>query len=321
MATYEDQLIQKVATHGGAEILISHGVDETHFFDSDNKAVWNFLVKHIRKYKTSPSFDLVKESFPKHHWEIVTDPLQYVEDQFIIGVKRKAAVSSFDKLAKIIDANDEEQIAVIDEIFLGEAKDLAQIVPSSNVSKFSEMKDRIELYRAKKEEGLPIGLPFGIPKLDELTLGLQEHEYVTIAGWTGVGKTTLALLFAINHYVEGYTPMIISLEMGADELYRRLDSIAAGIRQHSMKALTLSPNEMKRWEIYADKVEKAKEDIVVVDVDFATPEKVYAETARWNPDVVIVDYIQLLIAPKEYRNVWERIGYCSQMMKESLCMP
>jgi replicative DNA helicase len=206
-------------------------------------------------------------------------------------------------------------MAKIDEIFLDKAKDLAQIVPSSNISKFSQMQSRIDSYRERKEQGIQIGIPFGIPKLDELTLGLQSHQYVTIAGFTGVGKSTLGMVLSVHHYLEGANPMIISLEMDEEEIYRKLDAIAVGIKQHAIKEMTLSPNEMKKWEKWADRAEKAANDIIVVDVDFATPEKVYAETARWNPDVVVVDYVQLMSAPNHFKQTWEKVGYVSQMLK------
>lgn len=315
MANYENKLLSKAVQEGGVIELISQGIEARHFSDKENKELWTFLTNHIRTYKDPPSFDVVKEKFDEYKWEIVPDNLAFVQDKFITEVKRREAIGAFDDLASILDANDQEQISRIDEIFFDKAKDLAQIVPSSNVSKFSEMKRRIDDYRERKEKGIQIGIPFGIPRLDELTLGLQAHQYVTIAGWTGVGKSTLGMILSVHHYLEKATPMIVSLEMDEEEIYRKIDAIAVGLKQHAIKEMTLSPNEMKKWEQYAERAENAANDIIVVDVDFATPEKVYAETARWNPDVVVVDYVQLMEAPKHYRNSWEKVGYVSQMLK------
>jgi replicative DNA helicase len=315
MPDYEGQLISKVAQNGGINDLISQGIEDRHFADETNRKVWKFLSKHTRTYKESPSFEVIKEEFPNYEWDLVSEPTEFVRDRFITAVKRREAIEAFNDLAEILDENKYEEVSRIDELFLDKAKDLAQIVPSANISRFSSMPQRIQTYRLRKESGIKPGISFGIPRLDELTLGLQPHEYVTIAGWTGVGKTTLALVFAINHYVEGYTPMIVSLEMGEEELHRKLDAIAVGLKQHAMKEMTLSPNDMKKWEEYADKVDRVTNDIIIIDVDFATPEKVYAEIARWKPDVTIVDYVQLLQAPNYMRTSWEKIGYTSQMLK------
>lgn len=312
---YESQLLSKVVSTGGAESLISQGVEERHFYDDENKEIWEFLVEHYKKYKSAPSFDAVKEKFPEKRWEIVTDSLDFVKDKFLEQVIRRETIEATKDMIRIIDEDDPNNNSKLNEIFLDKANDLARIIPSSNVSRFSSMKKRIAAYRQAKETGEKPGIAFGIPKLDELTLGLQPHEYVSITGWTGLGKTTLALLLAINHYVDGRTPMFISLEMGAEEVYRKLDAMSVGLKQQALKGYILSPNELKKWEEYAEKVENAPNDIIVVDVDFATVEKIYSETARWNPDVVFVDYLQLLITPKYLKNIWEKFGYVSQMFK------
>ena len=315
MADYEGKLLSKGVKEGKIVELIAQGIEASHFYDKDNAEVWDFVTDHIRRYKDQPSFEIVEEKFSDYNWQTVDDSLEYVLKRFIVEVKRREAIGAFDDLATILDNNDENELFKIDEIFFDKAKDLAQIVPSSNVSKFSEMQRRIEDYRERKKAGVQIGIPFGIPGLDELTMGVQPHQYITIAGWTGVGKSTFGMVLSVHHYLEGATPMIISLEMDAEEIYRKLDSIAVGIKQHAMKEMTLSPNEMKKWERYAERAETAANDIIVVDVDFATPEKVYAETARWSPDIVVVDYVQLMNAPSHFKQSWERIGYVSQMLK------
>jgi replicative DNA helicase len=315
LSDYEGKLLSKSIQDKKVTDLIAQGIETRHFSDLDNIEVWEFVSDYIRKYKDQPTQEVVEEKFPNYKWQTVKEPLEFVKRKFVIEVKRKEAIGAFEDLASILDNNEDEQIYLIDEIFFDKARDLAQIVPSSNISKFSEMQKRINEYRERKEKGIQVGIPFGIPALDELTLGLQAHQYVTIAGWTGVGKSTLGMLLSVHHYLEGATPMIISLEMYSEEIYRKLDSIAVGLKQHAMKEMTLSPNDMKKWEKYADRAEKAANDIIIVDVDFATPEKVYAETARWNPNIVVVDYVQLMSAPSHFRQTWEKIGYVSQMLK------
>jgi replicative DNA helicase len=177
------------------------------------------------------------------------------------------------------------------------------------------MRKRIEEYKAKKAAGIQTGLLYGFKRLDEATLGLQPHQYVTIAGWTGIGKSTLGMIFSVQHYIDGFTPMIISLEMDEDEIYRKLDGIAVGLKQHALKEMILHPNEMQRWEEFAERAEEAANNIIVVDIETATPERVYAETAKWNPDVVVVDYIQMMEGPKHLRTTWERVDHCSRALK------
>jgi replicative DNA helicase len=145
---------------------------------------------------------------------------------------------------------------------------------------------------------------------------LQQHEYVTIAGPSGLGKTTLGLWLNLNHYMDGHTPMIISLEMSGDEIYRKLDAMAANLKQHALKAMTLENSDVARWEEVAERTKQVTNDIIVIDVDNATPEKIYAEASRWNPDMIMVDYIQLLDAPKNIKEGYRQVGHISKQMKK-----
>lgn len=315
MADYESQIISKTVSHGGIEKLLANGIQEDHFEDSDNRKVWGFLTKHVTTYKSTPSFDTVKERFPDYKFEIIEEPLDFVTHQFISLIKRRKAVESFRELAKVLDENDPDEISKIDETFFEKAQELSQTVPASNVSKFSNMPERIELYEARKAAGVQLGIPYGIDALDDMTMGLHPHQYVTIAGFTGVGKSTLGLQLAVNHWRAGYTPLIISLEMDEEETYRKLDAMAAGLRQKALKKMELNNVEKESWEELAEKSKRLTNDIIVIDIDDATPERIFAETVRWKPDVVVVDYVQLMLGPKYLKTTWEKVDHCSKALK------
>jgi replicative DNA helicase len=313
VADYESKLISKVVQHGGIEKLIASGLDSDHFADLENKDVWAYLVNHLREYKAPPSFEVVKEKFPEHKWEIITDPLDFIRDRFIGEIKRRETVEALTDIGQIIDEDNPEELIRLDEFFLDKAKELAQAVPASRISRFSQMKARIDLYRQRKSEGKMVGMRFGLPDLDEHTLGLQAHEYVTIAGWTGVGKSTLAAWFILNHYLDGHNAMFMSLEMDEEQIYRKLDGMAVGLRTKAIKAMELHPNDMSKWEKYAERAETAANDIIIVDV--ATPDKLYAELARWNPDVAAVDYLQLMRPPRHIQKDYAQTSHLARELK------
>jgi replicative DNA helicase len=315
MADFENLLISKCVQHGGIEKLLSKGIHSDLFNEPENKEVWEFLSSHVKQYRSAPDFDTVKESFPEYKWNTITEPLDYVADQFIITVKRREAVKKWREVAKILDENDPKDMDRIEQIILEKSTELSQLVPSTNVSLFSDMPQRIDLYKAKKANGIQAGMLYGFKALDEATLGVHPHQLVTIAGPTGVGKSTLGMVFTVNHFGHGFNPMIISCEMDEEEIYRKLDSIAVGLRQMAIKELTLPGKDMKRWEEYAERLENVSSNIIVLDVDNPTVEKIYGETVRWNPDIVVVDYIQLLSGPKGLVNRWERVDDNAKALK------
>lgn len=313
---YESKIISKAAQSGGVEVLIASGISSRHFDNPQNLEVWEYLLSHVDKYKSQPSFEEIKSNFPDYDFEVVTDSFEFVKDRFVANIKRREATQALFDLSQIIDDNNYETLIAIDEIFLDKARDLAEIIPTSTAEKFSSMPQRIAEYKKNKSEGIVKGKRFGLPELDEYTLGLQQHEYITVAGPSGLGKTTLGLWFNLNHYLDGHTPMIISLEMSGDEIYRKLDGMAANLKQHAIKAMTLDRESVERWEKVAERAETAANDIIVIDVDNATPEKIYAEASRWNPDIIMVDYIQLLDAPRHIKEGYRQVGHISKQMKK-----
>lgn len=315
MADSEGLLISKCVSHGGIENLISRGITSEHFLDNENKEIWDYLTKHVKVYRTPPSIDTIREEFPSYVWQNSVEPLDYLTDEFVVLIKKRETTKSLRKLMKVIDENDKEQLNVVDETFLEEAKRLSELLPTTRVGNFTQMEKRVDTYKARKAEGKRRGMLYGLDEIDNDTLGLMPHQYVTIAGWTGIGKSTLGMIFSVQHFGDGFTPMIISAEMDEEEIFAKLDSIAVGLRQHALKELTLPGADVKRWEAFAERVTDAPNDIIVIDVDFPTAERIYAETTKWNPDVVVVDYIQLLEGPKDIGQRWERIDYNSRALK------
>lgn len=65
------------------------------------------------------------------------------------------------------------------------------------------------------------GAPYGLPSLDQATLGMRENQLIILAGRPGMGKTTVAVHFALSAARSGFGTYFVSLEMDAGELAER----------------------------------------------------------------------------------------------------
>ena len=80
---------------------------------------------------------------------------------------------------------------------------------------------QIEALFANK--GATVGVPTGFSRLDEMTQGFQNQDFVIIGARPSIGKTALALTFASNIAVKQKIPVgFFSLEMGAELLVQRM---------------------------------------------------------------------------------------------------
>lgn len=313
----ERALVSKIAQGGEIETVISRGITGEHFADEDCEKVFDFIVNHVRNYKTPPSLQAVKEKYPKFEFVIASDSVDYLMDRFITQVKRRMAKEMLLDLGDVSD--DYDQGKDIDIHFLDAARQLATIVPTTQVARFSDAPKRIDQYHVDKAAGNAWGIKMGIPALDDKTLGIQSHELLVTAGWQGTGKSTLMQFMGFNAYLQSKKILFISLEMEARALLRKFDTMAVDMNYHDLKALELGDDAIERWSEHADRAfsEREERDIIIVDrIGSRTATGIFAETVRHKPDLVIVDYISLLDAPNSVGDKsWQKIGHISRELK------
>jgi replicative DNA helicase len=312
---FERLLISKVAQTGRIQQLLTAGVRDDHFSEEENQEIFSFIAEHARRYKQAPSFQNVRDHFPDHNFEICDEAFDYLLDQFKIQVKRRHAINAVRDLADAIDQP--EQVANIDTLFLEKSRELASLVPSAKLHKFSNMEDRILEYETSDGDD-KTGIDMGIPALDNITLGIQPHEYVTVMGWTGTGKSTLAQWMLFNAWAKGKTPMLISLEMDAKALFRKWDTMLMNFEYHNLKSHELRDDDIAKWKERAKSVKDHPNDIIVMDdIREFTVDRAYAELIRWNPDILCIDYITLMSTSRSAgKQTWEKIQYLTNNLKQ-----
>ncbi len=311
---YERLLISKAAQTGRIQNLLAAGFSEVHFSD-ELQPIFTFLTDHARKYRQAPSFETVRSEFPDHNFEVSDESFDFLVDEFTKQLKRKHAITAVRDLAEAID--DSKMIASIDSLFLEKSRELATLMPSASVHRFSDMEDRVREYEASNAEDA-FGIKMGIPAMDAVTLGIQPHEYMTIMGWSGTGKSTLAQWMLFNFWAQSKTSMFISMEMEARALFRKWDTMVTHFDYHRLKAHELREEELDKWRTRAGTMKDHPGDIIVMDdIKNFNVDRAYAEIVRWKPDIVCIDYITLMDAQRSAgKQVWEKVQYLTQNLKQ-----
>jgi replicative DNA helicase len=323
---WEKQLVSRVARDQSIDKLLAAGIKDTHFStNGDGKPghaaqVYGTMLEHVRVWNAPPSFDVVVQANPDYEFDDPRDTLEYITNRFLNGVKRREAVRVLKGIALQMDGpGSDNYLEQIDGHILAAARDLSTVLPKNASQKFSDMPRRIEKYEAIKQWGQPMGIPYPFPDLNALTMGIQPHEFITISGWSGLGKSYLGLLMCFHAYLAGKTPMIISLEMGAEAINRRLDIMATNLSHTAMKSIQLGEGNMEHWKEIAEKVNTCRKDhdiIILDDLGKCDVDKVYAETVRYNPDLVMLDYISLMQSHSGFRGAhWEKITEITRNLK------
>lgn len=306
--------LSKAIQTNSVQRMITKGVTSDQFQDETNKEVWLYCNDYIQKYKVNPSVEAVTRDIPDFRFQVTADSVDYLFDEFAKLTRRRTALEGLVLVGEKVD--DSEEIDRIGEELIALGQSVESLFKQGNPARYSEMHERIKEYEAHEETGNPFGILTGIDAIDDVTYGIQPHELVTFAGFSGVGKSTSALQAAYSAYKQGYTPLIISLEMESGEIYRKLDALATHIHSTKMNSLNLTDSDKQVWREAADEVIKNDNDIIVLDnIGSCTVEKVYSICKQYKPDLLIIDYITLMDLPGERLNTYEKIKSLTHQLK------
>ena len=122
-------------------------------------------------------------------------------------------------------------------------------------------------------------------------------------------------------FTQGYNILYFSLEMPYDSCVRRTLARLADIPNYALGDAKLNKNQMEALKLTTDFIERYPYQFEIVDIPRgATIEQIEARfveaQSRFNPDIVVVDYLGLLEAPGATGDDWLKLGVISGQLAE-----
>ncbi len=142
----------------------------------------------------------------------------------------------------------------------------------------------------------------GIPIIDKCTNGIAPSELVTIGAKSGVGKSALAVRIAINMFKANKKVLIVSREMSKKQVAERILLSHSGVTKEQYENRDFSDEQ---WVRIVETMEAFSGDGIIIDDKISTIQEIKQTVRRSKPDVLIVDYVQLL-TPSNPRDSRER---------------
>lgn len=160
------------------------------------------------------------------------------------------------------------------------------------------------------------GVSTGFTELDKKLSGFQKSDLVILAARPSMGKTALALNFALNAARNGVSVGFFSIEMATQQLILRLLAMETQINQNKLRDGKLFGEE---WQKLGEKSEKLSKLSFLID---DTPgldilelrSKARQMKMRYNVGVLFIDYLQLINGPKS-ENRQNEISAISRSLK------
>jgi len=251
-------------------------------------------------------------------------------DQYIRIVKEQSTLRAFLKTVENYAAKCySSDIESVNKFLETAQKDITAITEKRRVGDFQTSKEVSENLAKELSTLKPSttddsvtenGVPTGYSELNKKTHGFQRGELIVVAARPGVGKTTLSLNLAFNAAKHGHTVAYFSLEMPAQQLFKRLvsadsnvklDSLISGfgLNQNVQLKLQQSCNALSKMNIYVDDTA----GIQILDI-VAKCRKLKEKTGELG--LVVVDYIGLVRTNQRYDNRQLEVQYVSQTLKK-----
>jgi len=202
----------------------------------------------------------------------------------------------------------------------GEIQDLIQTTENFKLDKSFTQKlpEILESYEnkilSKGDEGINIK---SIPSFNSATNGLLPSNLVTIGGFTGQGKTFLALNLILDLAKQGIAVGLISLEQSEAEITDRLIGLLTGISSYKLR----NPKKLNQEElekISFPNLSKNNLPIFVNDRPLTETEiksKIKYWRDRFNVKVVCVDYLGLVQSRTKFTSREREMTYYSEFLK------
>ncbi len=162
------------------------------------------------------------------------------------------------------------------------------------------------------------GVPSDLKLVDNLTNGWQKSDLIILAGRPAMGKTSCAIVFALNPAIVHKIPVaFFSLEMSSEQVVSRMQSILTEIDVSRLVKKQLKGYEILELETKAQTLGEAP--IYIDDTPSLTilelKSKARQLVREQGVKMVVVDYLQLMRSGSKNQTREQEIGEISRGLK------
>jgi len=316
-------------------------------FKYEYRETFNSIEKYFSRYKTPPSFKILKEylSEDMENLQLVsllentkceeTEILFYIDkirDRFNseLAIRLSESISGMNSDVDVDEFNSNIiNIAAKIERLRRKSVFSEGYFSKSVVSRFDDYKF------TEANPNAVAGVLSGFKKLDEYTFGIKKSEMMVISGATSSGKSLLMMNYAINSWLgsnkpwdkskQGFTNgknvVYFTLEMTKKQLEQRMDANAADIRQKALMRGYLTDEEKRRWSNSLAFQKNYEKNFYIVDMPRGSrtldiEARFDSLVSEFEPDLVVVDYLGIMKPNTDFGQDWLEVGHVAANLHE-----
>ena len=314
MNNTEAKVISAVLSDKQVHVLLQANIDNLLRTHND---VWEFIRNYFEHNSAVPPLNLVVDKFrdfqpiegvgaTKHHLEELQT--EYLTDS-LKDILRSAAG----------DVQQGEGNKALDNLITqtSELKKNTSAIRDIDVTDLESAIAYFENLKAQQAAG-HVGIKTNLPGFDNyLPSGIMPGQLGVFLAYPGIGKSWMALYFAVQAWKQGKTPLVISLEMSETEVRNRVFTIMGeGLWSH--RKLSNGDVELDTLKAWHAKHLQGKPEFHIISNDQGgeiNPSVLRGKIDQYKPDFVIVDYLQLMAPNQKSENETVRMKNLSRELK------
>ena len=314
MNNTEAKVLSAVLSDKQVHVLLQANVDNLLRTHND---VWEFIRNYFEHNSAVPPVSLVVERFrdfhpvegvgaTKHHLEELQT--EYLTDN-LKDILRGAAG----------DIQSGNGTKALDNLITqtSELKKNTSAIRDIDVTDIESAIAYYEQLKAQQAAG-HIGIKTNLPGFDNyLPAGIMPGQLGVFLAYPGIGKSWMALYFAVQAWKQGKSPLVISLEMSETEVRNRVFTIMGeGLWSH--RKLSSGDVELDTLKMWHSKHLQGKPEFHIISNDNGgeiNPSVLRGKIDQYKPDFVIVDYLQLMSPNQKSDNETVRMKNLSRELK------
>lgn len=259
--------------------------------------VWDFIKDYYYKHRAVPDASILESKFDYFEAQDIGGETSYYVDElrneYLDSELKQLTLKMRDKVGRAAPG-------FIIENVISDLMSLQNMAVESHDLDITDFDAAAEDYKktrllAKEMGGTP-GIPTGIGFIDSAyTTGFAPGDLVVVLGWTGRAKSLLTTMICVNAFNAGKRPMIVSLEMNTKKVRdRAYTMMGKGLFKNSDLAMgDINEDDFRAWSNSM----KQHKGFTVVSHDGnneVTPALVQSKIDKHDPDIIVLDYAQLM---------------------------
>jgi len=282
-----------------------------------HRDIWHFIRDYSEQNSTVPTVQLVVEKFKDFSPIGEIGNTKYHLEELRTSFLQDSLSSTLMSTAKQLQDNKPNDAL---NNLISKTSELKKITADIRDIDATDMEDAISHFSHIKElnEKGNYGIKTGLAGFDNyLPAGVTPGQFGILLAYPAIGKSWLALFMAVQAWKNGRRPLVISLEMTETEVRNRVYTIM-GQGRWSHRKLSGGLIDEQEYTVWGNQHLKNMPPFHIVSNDGVgelSTSVLRAKIDQYTPDIVFVDYIQLMQSNTPTDNEVVKIKTISRELK------